>query len=124
MSGKTGNLGLKVLGEIQTEAEERAARKAAGKAAKGNKPADPRYSADELERLHANTSVVVAKDNTILLKPANTGARRGRAPRLLIPATPEAIDAMAEGLKELLADEERMAAKVESFNEWAGRNPN
>ena len=123
MSGKTGgSIGLSVLGEIKKTQEEAAARKAAGKSAKkGDAPTDPRYSADELERLFANTGVIVAKDGSVLLKPANTGARRGRAPRMLVAATPEAIDAMADGLKSLLADEERMAAKIESFKEWAAK---
>lgn len=114
-----GKLGLKVLGEIKTEAERRATRKIVPKPAR----TDFQFSLEEVDRLHDNTSVIVARDGSLILKPANSGAQRGKPPRLLIPATPEAVDAMAAALKQLLADEERMAAKVESFNEWVNRNP-
>lgn len=112
---KGKGIGLSVLASIKQEAAD----KAAGKAAKGDKEHNPAYSADELERLVANTGVIVAKDGTLLLKPANTGARRGRAPRLLIEATPEAVDKLCEGLKMLIADGEAMGEKRASFEKWA-----
>ncbi len=115
----TKGIGLSVLAEIKADADQKAKDKKAGKASKGAKGSNPAYSADELERLLTNTGVIVAQDGTVLLKPANTGARRGRAPRCLIPATPEAVDKLCEGLKMLIADEATMAEKVNSFKSWA-----
>ena len=112
-------IGLSVLASIKAEADQKAADKAAGKSSGNKGEHNPSYSADEFERLISNTGVIVAKDGTILLKPANTGARRGRAPRALVEATPEAVDKFCEGLKMLLADDEVMAEKVNSFKAWA-----
>lgn len=121
----SGSMGLSVLADIKAESEAKAKAKADRKAAKGKggkaKPADPRYSADEFERLSANTGVTVAKDGTVLLRPANSGPRRGRAARLLVEATPEAIDALCESLKAILADEALMGEKRASFEAWQAK---
>ena len=117
---KAKRIGLSVLASIKAEAEQKAQAKAEGKSGKDGDN-NPAYSADELERLIANSGVIVASDGTVLLKPANTGARRGRAPRLLIEATPESIDKLCEGLKLLVADEATMAEKVSNFKAWIAK---
>ena len=120
---KHGSMGLGILAGIKDEQARKQADKAAGKASKGDKATSPAYSSDELERLLANTGCIVAADGTVLLKPANPGARKGRAPRLLVEATEEAIDKLCEGLKALIADEATLTEKVESFKAWAAKNP-
>ena len=115
---KTKGIGLSVLASIKQEAADKAKAKAEGKATTGETEHNPAYSADELERLLANTGVIVTRDGDLLLKPANTGARRGKAPRLLIKATVEDIDKLAEGLKMLIADEEAMGEKRADFERF------
>lgn len=115
---KGKGIGLSVLAQIKAEAEDKAKRKAQGKANKGEAEHSPAYSADASERLFANTSVILSKDDEILLKPANTGARRGRAPRLIVEATEAAVDQLCADLKALIKDEALMAEKRASFEEW------
>ena len=114
-------VGLEILSAIQAEKKERAARRKAGKSAK-DVPSDPRYSADEMERLLSNTSVFESSEGEILLRPATCGPRKGRAPRLIIPATEAGIEALAEGLRLLIADEAAMKERLEETKRWRKDN--
>lgn len=104
------------LGEIKQEKADKQVKRAERKAKGGKDPeANPRYSADDKERCHSNTGVVVTEKGEVLLRVATTGPRKGKAPRCLIEASHGAVDALAGYLHELVDDEKALGEKKAEF---------
>ena len=111
---------LDVLGEMEAEAKEAKANKGR-KAASGDRPVNPAYSSDDFTRLVSNCWLTETSDGGVLIRVANSGARKGKSPAFRLMATEEDVDRWAAMLKAMVNDPELMKRRLEECNEIAAK---